>query len=91
VDTGRVTIEAFERFMREVASGSLKRNAFAAWEVDLLLDLQQVRMERGRSEQLMRRYRQAARKYLERGADVPLKLSEYIAGVHRRRTDRKAA
>lgn len=85
VEPSAISLESFERFFREVSAGVLKRNSFQPWEIELLLDYQQVRAERGRSEQLMRRYRLAARKYLLRTGGRPLKLSEYLAGVHRDR------
>jgi hypothetical protein len=78
-----VTVESFERFMREVTTGSLRRNAFQNWEIELLIDIQQVRVERGRSEQLMRRYRQAARKFIERSHGQLLTMSDYLSGRHR--------
>lgn len=81
--TGRVTVEAFERFMREFVAGSMKRNSFHPWEIELIIDIQECRVKHGRSEQMLRRYRTAARKFLEKGFERPLKMSEYIAGVHR--------
>ncbi len=74
----------FKHLMREVESGVMVRNSFLAWEVELLLDIQQCEVRANRR-RLLRRYQRAAVRSLEMGAPRPLKLSEYMARSRARR------
>ena len=76
--------------MREIESGSLQRNSFHAWEVELIVDLEQCDIRANRR-RLLRRYQKAAVRNLEMGAQRPLKLSEYLARTRARRPRASAA
>ncbi len=76
--------------MREIESGTLGRNSFHPWEVELLVDLEQCQIRANRR-RLMRRYQKAAVRALEMGAQRPLKLSEYLMRTRARRPRASAA
>lgn len=73
----------FKRLMRDLQAGSLLRNSFHRWEVDLLLDMQACKLPGPTRRRVLRRYERAVLKGLDRGA-APLKLSEYLDRVHAR-------
>jgi len=89
VDTAQLIVR-FQRLMREIESGALQRNSFHAWEVELLVDLEQCQIRSNRR-RLMRRYQKAAVRGLEMGAQRPLKLSEYLMRTRARRPRASAA
>jgi len=68
----------FQRLIRELLRGQIKRNTFQPWEVELLLDIESCRMRESSRESVLRRYEKAVVKQLERGASVPMKLSEFL-------------
>jgi hypothetical protein len=74
----------FNRLMRELEDGHLSRNTFRAWEVELLIDLEGCRIDSAVRKKTLERYRTAVRKHIERGATLPLKLSEYLANSRRK-------
>ena len=88
-DTTQLVVR-FKRLMREVESGVIARNSFHAWEVELLVDLEQCELRANRR-RLLRRYQKAAVRGLETGAVRPLKLSEYLARTRSRRPRASAA
>ncbi len=87
-DSSQLAVQ-FKRLMRDVLAGSLGRNSFRPWEIELLLDLQSCELPGPTRRRILRRYERAALKGLDRGA-APLRLSEYLARV-RARTRRRAA
>lgn len=68
----------FNRLLKELLTGEIKRNSFLPWEVDLLLDIQACPVRNSLRRQLLRRYQKAVNRELERGASTPYKFSEYI-------------
>ncbi len=88
-DTAQLVLR-FQRLMREIESGALVRNSFHAWEVELIVDLEQCQIRANRR-RLLRRYQKAAVRGLEMGAQRPLKLSEYLARTRARRPRASAA
>ena len=89
MDTAQLIVR-FQRLMREIESGTLGRNSFHAWEVELLVDLEQCQIRTNRR-RLMRRYQKAAVRALEMGAQRPLKLSEYLMRTRARKPHASAA
>jgi hypothetical protein len=76
-------IVRFERLMHDVENGNTKRNTFRPWEVELLLDMMSCELGSARN-RVLRRYRKAVHRCLERGAAKPLMLSEYLSRSHKR-------
>ncbi len=71
-------INRFNRLVKEILNGDVRRNCFQAWEVDLLLDLEACRLTRSRRDEVLRRYQRAVQHQLGRGEIPPIKLSDFI-------------
>jgi hypothetical protein len=73
-----VMLTQFNRLLGDVLKGSLNRNSFRPWEVDILLDIDNCELKDGKRREVLRRYQKAVRRDVERGATSLLKLSEYL-------------
>jgi hypothetical protein len=73
----------FNRLVKELLEGEVRRTSFQPWEVLLLLDLQDCRLTRSRREEALRRYQRVVEKQLERGELPPVKFSDFLG--HRKR------
>jgi hypothetical protein len=80
----------FNRLIDEVLEGTIQRTCFQPWEVALLLDIEGCLLDYPKKRALLRRYQKAVLKHYERGAQVPLKLSEYLERLRLRRQVREA-
>jgi hypothetical protein len=72
------TLAQFNRLIRELVRGQINRNTFRPWEVELLLDVENCNLRDSSRETTLRRYQKAVQRQLERGADKPMKLSEFL-------------
>jgi len=68
----------FNRLVKELLEGEVRRTSFQPWEVHLLLDLQDCRLTRSRREEALRRYQRAVQRQLERGEVPPVKFSDFV-------------
>jgi len=68
----------FNRLVKELLQGEVRRTAFQPWEVHLLLDLQDCRMIPSRREEALRRYQRVVQRQLERGELPPVRFSEFV-------------
>jgi hypothetical protein len=84
-------LERFQRLMRDVRLGDWRRNSFAPWEIELLLDIAGCDPEIQRRRALLDRYQKAVERRLANHCELPMKLSEYIAGLKARQHARQAA
>ncbi len=75
---GEYVLTRFNRLMRELEQGTVNRNCFHPWEVELLVDMDGCQLPSRRKRETLRRYQKAFRRRIERGACDPLKLSEYL-------------
>ena len=73
-----VMLNRFRRLVRDLQRGTITRNDFQPWEVDILLDIESCPLERGRREETLRQYQRAVERQLETGAGPPMKLSEFL-------------
>ena len=71
----------FNRLIQELLRGSMNRNTFRPWEVELLLDIEACNLRDSSRRETLRRYQRAVQRHMENGARLPLKLSEYLAAV----------
>jgi hypothetical protein len=71
-------INRFNRLVKEILQGEVRRTTFRPWEVDFLLDLESCRLTRSRREDALRRYQRTVQHQLERGQVPPIKLSEFL-------------
>jgi hypothetical protein len=68
----------FNRLVKELLDGAVRRTSFQRWEVDLLLDLQACRLIPSRRDEALRRYQRAVEKQLERGVLPPVRFSDFV-------------
>ena len=68
----------FNLLMRDLLAGQAGRNAFAPWEVELLVDIAGCGLEGRRARRILLAYQKAAVREFERGRRAPMKLSEYL-------------
>ena len=73
-----LTLNRFNRLIGELMRGVIARNAFQPWEVEILLDTEQCRLEPRRRLEILRQYQKAVERQMETGPGPPMKLSEYL-------------
>ncbi len=76
----------FNRLMRELLNGTIKRNTFQPWEIELLLDIDACKLKGPARWQILRQYQRAVQREMEDGATRPMKLSEYLSKRRRKRS-----
>jgi hypothetical protein len=69
----------FNRLVQDLLRGSIRRNTFLPWEVDLMLDIEQCPLRDGPLRRELQRYQAAVRRHMSKGERVPLKFSEYMS------------
>jgi len=75
----------FNRLIAELLRGNLQRNTFRPWEIQVLLDIEACNLRDSARRETLRRYQKAFQRHMEKGARVPLKLSEYLEAVKAKR------
>jgi hypothetical protein len=80
-----VMLNRFNRLIGEVMRGALARNSFQAWEVEILVDLENCQLDRRRRLEILRQYQRAVERQMSTGPGPPMKLSEFLAIRARRR------
>ena len=68
----------FNRLVKEILQGEVRRTSFQPWEVELLLDLHACRLTRSRRDEALRRYQRLVQKQLERREVPPVRFSEFL-------------
>ena len=71
----------FNRLIQELLRGNMHRNTFRPWEVELLLDIEACNLRESAKRETLKRYQKAVQRHMEKGARLPLKLSEYLENV----------
>ena len=79
----------FNRLIQELLRGSMNRNTFRPWEVELLLDIEACNLRDSSRRETLRRYQRAVQRHMETGARLPLKLSEYLDAVKAKKATSK--
>ena len=77
----------FNRLVQELLRGNMHRNTFRPWEIELLLDIEGCSLRETNKRDILRRYQKAVQRHMEKGARLPLKLSEYLAAVKSKRAN----
>jgi len=75
----------FNRLIAELLRGNLQRNTFRPWEIQVLLYIEACNLRDSARRETLRRYQKAVQRHMEKGARVPLKLSEYLEAVKAKR------
>ncbi len=74
----------FNRLIQELLRGTIRRNCFRPWEIEVLLDIEACNLRGSNRRELLRRYQQAVRREFDNGATRPMKLSEYLTRLRSR-------
>jgi len=80
----------FNRLIQELLRGNVNRNTFRPWEIDILLDIETCELRDATRRETLRRYQRAVQRQMEKGAPKPMKLSEYLESLRRRREGESA-
>jgi len=80
----------FNRLIQELLRGNMHRNTFRPWEIELLLDIESCNLRETAKRETLRRYQKAVQRHMEKGARLPLKLSEYLEAVKTKRAAQAA-
>ena len=75
----------FNRLVSELLKGTVNRNTFRPWEIEVLLDIESCSLRDSNKRETLRRYQKANQRHMEKGARLPLKLSEYLEAQRVRR------
>ena len=73
-------LNRFNRLMQELIRGTMSRNTFQPWEIEILLDIEACGIREPVKRETLRRYQKAVQRSMEKGAPMPLRLSEYLTG-----------
>ena len=85
---GEAVLHRFNRLIRELLQGAMKRNTFRPWEIEILLDIDTCDLNGSNRRETLRRYQRAVQRQMENGARAPMRLSEYLANRANRRKKR---
>jgi hypothetical protein len=80
-----ILLARFNKLIGELLRGSVTRNTFQPWEVDLLLDIDACDMSSGNRKDVLRRYQKAVQRSVDKGAPGLMKLSEYLEAQRSKR------
>jgi hypothetical protein len=70
----------FNKLIQDLLRGNMTRNTFQPWEVEILLDIDGCDLKDSSRRETLRRYQRAVQRAMEKGANQPLRLSEYLSG-----------
>ena len=87
-DSDAVLVQ-FNHLIKELLDGDIRRNSFRPWEIDILIDIESCDFGDVSKQNMLRRYQNAVRGQMEKGARLPLKLSEYMELLRIKRTQPK--
>ena len=75
----------FNKLIVELLRGTMNRNTFRPWEIELLLDIESCNLRESSKRETLRRYQKAVQRQMEKGARLPMKLTEYLDSVKAKR------
>ncbi|MBS1825325.1 MAG: hypothetical protein JST93_08395 [Acidobacteria bacterium] len=75
----------FNKLIAELLKGSIGRNTFRPWEIEILLDIETCNLRDGNKKETLRRYQRSVQRQMEKGAPSPMKLSQYLDGLKAKR------
>ncbi len=83
-----VALAQVTRLINELLRGTLNRNCFRAWEIELLLEIEGCNFGPSARRDVLRRYQKAVRRHFEKGETRRLKLSEFLEAQRSRKIRR---
>jgi len=79
-----VELTSLNQLVSEIIGGSVRRNTFTQWELELLLDLQTCRVRKSSRSEVLRNYLRAVQQHFADGELDPLRLSTFLDSQNRR-------
>ncbi len=76
----------FNKLIQELVRGTMNRNTFRPWEIELLLDIESCQLRENGKRETLRRYQKAVQKQMEKGTEIPMKLSEFLDSTRSRKS-----
>lgn len=76
--TEQLEMTALHQLVQDIIGGSVRRNTFSQWELELLLDLQTCGIRKASRSETLRRYLRAVQQHYAKGAVGPLRLSAFL-------------
>jgi hypothetical protein len=76
----------FNKLIVELLRGTMNRNTFRPWEIEILLDIEACQLRDSAKREVLRRYQKAVQKQMGKGSRSPMKLSEYLASQKARKS-----
>jgi hypothetical protein len=77
-DDRELMLSRFQRLIVEIIRGSITRNVFQPWEVEILVDIETCNLDPKLRIGILRQYLRTAMRRLEIGTGPPMKLSEFL-------------
>src|SRR3954468_17034523 len=74
-----VVMNRFNKLLQELIRGTMTRNTFQPWEIDILLDIETCQLREVVRREPLRRDHKAVQRAMEKGAPTPFKLSESLS------------
>ena len=71
-------LNRFRRLLTEIIRGTVARNSFEPWEVEILLDLANCQIMPRRRLEILRQYEKAVEQQMETGPGPPMTLSQFL-------------
>jgi len=71
-------LNRFRKLLGELMRGAISRTTFQPWEVEILLDMDNCKLEPRRRLEVLRQYQRAVERQMETGPGPPMKLSEFL-------------
>ena len=81
----------FSLLMGEILGGSLRRNKFQPWEVEILLEIESCQLRGSDMREALSEYQDVVQAEIEKGAHLPLKFSDFVERREHARMQRKPA
>ena len=73
-----IMLNRFRKLVAELMRGSVTRNSFQAWEVEILVDYHNCASAPRHRLETLRQYQRAVEKQMEMGPGPPMKFSEFL-------------
>jgi hypothetical protein len=73
-----IMLNRFRKLVAELMRGSMTRNSFQPWEVDILMDYHNCPTPPRHRMETLRQYQRAVEKQMETGPGPPMKFSEFL-------------
>jgi hypothetical protein len=73
-----IMLNRFRKLVGELMRGSVTRNSFHAWEVEILMDYHNCSLAPRHRLETLRQYQRAVEKQMEMGPGPPMKFSEFL-------------